>query len=103
MPSPAKSDRSVRKKIVFSLVPALLGLGAIEAALWLFAPLPDPYPARRFHQFLPSWNWGRREPPFEFFFDSGPLHGVDSQPERIVINRYGFFYPAEKEFRKSED
>ena len=103
MPSPAKSDRSVRKKIVFSLVPALLGLGAIEAALWLFAPLPDPYPGRRFHQYLPSWNWGRREPPFEFFFDSGPLHGVNSQPKPIAVNRYGFFYPAEKEFRKSED
>ncbi|HME72208.1 MAG TPA: GDSL-type esterase/lipase family protein [Myxococcota bacterium] len=73
---------------------------AIELLLRLFAPEPDPLkpPSDRIHRFLPAWNqYGT--PPLSYLFPAGKLHGVAPNDRPDVINRWGFFYPEEKQRR----
>ena len=84
-----------------SLILVAVGVVALEAALWVFAPLPDYLGGQgeRVHRFLPGWNY-YGQPPFEIALPTGKLNGVAQNDQLVKINRYGFLYPEEK-FRRS--
>jgi lysophospholipase L1-like esterase len=83
---------------------AVAGFLALEAALWVLAPQPDPLERRggRVHRFLPAWNY-YGEPPLEAPPPEGRLNGVARNDRLVKINRYGFLYPEEKFRRSSRD
>lgn len=95
------------------VVAVLIITAVILEVLLRLVPVPDPYAARRspesrrFHQYLPAWNYYTwnigQSPPFSHTFVTGPLHGVSTTQVTFSVNRFGFPYPQSRVARESDD
>jgi len=87
-----------------ALVLVVLGVVALEAAVWVVAPEPDflAGPGARVHRYLPGWNY-YGQPPLEVPPPAGKLIGVAQNDQLLKFNRYGFLYPEEKLRRSGPD
>jgi hypothetical protein len=79
----------------------------VELLLNLFWSFPDPYKSAggftKYHKYLPTWNYGYREPPYTYVFVSGPLAGVSTREATLSVNRFGLPYNESAGHRTQKD